>query len=239
VLGHLELALGDAQAAAGHLRALPERLISLGWNDPADSVWPDAIEALVEVGALEDAARYLGRYEALAERSGSVWALATAARCRGLLAAAEGSFDAAFEAFDRALAEHDRMPGTFERGRTLFATGATRRRVRQRGAARRALEAALRIFEEQGAELWARRAVDELQRISGRRPADGELTATELRVARLAAEGRANKEIAATLFMSVHTVEAHLSRVYRKLDVRSRTELAQHTAMAPEADAKP
>jgi DNA-binding CsgD family transcriptional regulator len=60
-----------------------------------------------------------------------------------------------------------------------------------------------------------------------------------LEVARLAAVGRTNKEIAAALFMSVHTVEAHLSRVYRKLGVRSRTQLSQHTAVAAEADAKP
>ena len=145
VLGHLELALGDAQAAAGHLRALPYRLISLGWNDPADSLWPDAIEALVDLGELEEAGRYLESYETLAQRSSSVWALATAARCRGLLAAANGDFDAAFDAFDRALAQHDRMPGRFERGRTLLSYGTARRRARERGAARRALEAALEI----------------------------------------------------------------------------------------------
>src|SRR5438874_1063993 len=239
VLGHLELALGDAQAAAGHLRALPYRLISLGWNDPADSLWPDAIEALVDLGELEEAGRYLESYETLAQRSSSVWALATAARCRGLLAAANGDFDAAFDAFDRALAQHDRMPGRFERGRTLLSYGTARRRARERGAARRALEAALEIFEEQGAELWARRAADELRRISGRRPAGAELTETELRVARLAAEGRANKEIAAAMFMSVHTVEAHLSRVYRKLGLRSRTGLARQAAITPEPEPKP
>ena len=168
-----------------------------------------------------------------------MWALATAARCRGLLAAANGDFDAAFDAFDRALAQHDRMPGRFERGRTLLSYGTARRRARERGAARRALEAALEIFEEQGAELWARRAADELRRISGRRPAGAELTETELRVARLAAEGRANKEIAAAMFMSVHTVEAHLSRVYRKLGLRSRTGLARQAAITAEPEPKP
>ena len=91
----------------------------------------------------------------------------------------------------------------------------------------------------QGAELWARRAADELRRISGRRPAGAELTETELRVARLAAEGRANKEIAAAMFMSVHTVEAHLSRVYRKLGLRSRTGLARQAAITAEPEPKP
>ena len=238
VLGHIELSLGNAQHAAAHLRALPERLVSLGWNDPADTVWPDAIEALVNVGELEQAGTYLKHYEALAERSRSVWALATAARCRGLLAAAQSASEAAFAAFDCALAEHDRMPGTFERGRTLLASGAARRRARQRRAAREALDAALGIFEQQGALVWAQRTADELRRISGRRPAGPDLTHTELRVARLAASGHANKEIAATLFMSVHTVEAHLSHVYRKLGLRSRTELAQHTAISAEAQSK-
>jgi len=239
VLGHLELSLGNPEAAAVHLGALPERLTALGWNDPADSVWPDAIEALVEVGNIERAATYLARYEALAQRSGSVWALATSARCRGLVSAAQGAPDAAREALDHALAEHDRMPGSFERGRTLLACGAVRRRTRQRAAAREALQGALEIFEHQGAHQWARRASDELARISGRRPGGAELTPTELQVARLAAAGRANKEIAAALFMSVHTVEAHLSRVYRKLGIRSRTQLSQHAAVGTEAEAKP
>jgi DNA-binding CsgD family transcriptional regulator len=168
-----------------------------------------------------------------------VWALATSARCRGLFSAAQGSFDAALAAFDQALAEHDRMTGSFERGRTLLACGAVRRRARQRGAAREALQEALEIFEQQGARQWTRRAAEELARISGRRPGNAQLTATELEVARLAAAGRANKEIAAALFMSVHTVEAHLSRTYRKLGVRSRTQLSQHAAIASEAEVKP
>jgi DNA-binding CsgD family transcriptional regulator/DNA polymerase III delta prime subunit len=239
VLGHLELSLGNPEAAAAHLGALPERLTAMGWNDPASSVWPDAVEALVQVGEHNRAATYLARYEALAQRSGSVWALATSARCRGLLSAAQGGFDAAYAAFERALAEHDRMPGSFERGRTLLAYGAVRRRARQRGAAREALQAALEIFEQQGAQQWARRAGEELGRISGRRPGGAELTETELRVARLAVAGRANKEIATALFMSVHTVEAHLSRVYRKLGVRYRTQLSQHPAVVAEAEVKP
>jgi DNA-binding CsgD family transcriptional regulator len=238
VLGHLELSLGNPAAAVAHLGDLPERLTALGWNDPADSAWPDAIEALVEVGELERAVTYVAHYEALAQRSGSVWVLATSARCRGLISAAQGSFDAALTAFDRALAEHDRMPSSFERGRTLLACGAVRRRLRQRGAAREALQAALELFEQQGARQWARRASEELGRISGRRPAGAGLTATELQVARLAATGHANKEIAAALSMSVHTVEAHLSRAYRKLGVRSRTQLSQHPAIAAQAEAK-
>ena len=101
-----------------------------------------------------------------------------------------------------------------------------RRQAQQKKAAREALEQALAIFEELGARLWAEKARAELRRISGRRDASDELTETERRVAELAAHGRTNKEIAAQLFMGVSTVEAHLSHVYRKLGVRSRTDLA-------------
>jgi DNA-binding NarL/FixJ family response regulator len=102
-----------------------------------------------------------------------------------------------------------------------------RRQAQQKKAAREALEQSLAIFEKVGARLWAEKARAELRRISGRRPADEELTETERRVAVLASQGRSNKEIAAELFMGLSTVEAHLSRVYRKLEVRSRTELAR------------
>jgi DNA-binding CsgD family transcriptional regulator len=78
--------------------------------------------------------------------------------------------------------------------------------------------------------MWVDRAREELTRISGRRPASGELTPTEKELAGLVAEGLANKEIAAALHISVHTVEAHLTRIYRKLDVRSRAALASRLA---------
>jgi DNA-binding CsgD family transcriptional regulator len=237
VLGHVELSLGHIDVAAEQLGGLPGRLLTLGWNDPADSVWPDAIEALVAVGELDRAQSYVDSYAELAQRSGSPWALAVAARCRGMLAAARGQPEVAFDAFERALAEHERVPSDFERGRTLLALGSARRRARQRTAARAALEQAREMFDAVGAPLWAARARDELARISGRRPV-AELTATEGRVAGLAASGRANKEIAAELFMSVHTVEAHLSRVYRKLGIRSRTELAQRLPSLGDEPAK-
>ena len=145
-----------------------------------------------------------------------------AARCRGLLSAAEGDLAAAFAAFERALAERRSAPYPLERGRTLLCLGTVRRQAQQKKAAREALEQALAIFEELGARLWAEKARAELRRISGRPPAAEELTETERRVAELAAQGRTNKEIAAELFMGVSTVEAHLSRVYRKLGVRAR-----------------
>jgi DNA-binding CsgD family transcriptional regulator len=230
VLGNLELSLGNLREAGEHLRMLPARLADMGWNDPADIVWPDSIEVLIGLGERDRAGTYLDHYEKQAERSTSRWALAIAARCRGLLASTDGDLDAALAAFDRALAEHDRMEGDFERGRTLLALGAVQRRAKQKRAARESLERAIAIFTQHAALSWLDRAREELERISGRRPGSGALTATEERVAELAGQGLANKEIAAALHISVHTVEAHLTRIYRKLDVRSRSALASRLA---------
>jgi DNA-binding CsgD family transcriptional regulator len=230
VLGFLELSIGDAEAAVHELRPLPAWLVSHGWDEPTDFAWTNTIEALLGVGDFEAARTYLDQYEDRAQRSASPWALATAARCRALLTSAEGDLDTAFDALDRALAEHDRMCCPFEHGRTLLVLGSARRRARRRRAAREALEQALAIFDALGASLWTRRARDELARISGRRPGSSQLTPTEQRVASLAAQGLANKEIASALYMSVHTVEAHLSRTYRKLGIRSRAALAGRLA---------
>lgn len=220
VLGRLELALGHLEEAGDYLRELPARLLAGGANDPTLTVWADAIETLTALGEVDRARSYLEQYEVNARRLGSPWALAAAARCHGLLAAAAGNLPAAFAAFERALAELEEHPYPLERGRTLLCLGTVRRQAQQKRSAREALEQALAVFEELGARLWADKARAELRRISGRRAPSEELTETERRVAELAAQSRSNKEIAAELFMGVSTVEAHLSRVYRKLSVR-------------------
>jgi DNA-binding CsgD family transcriptional regulator len=184
------------------------------------AVWADAIETLIAVGELERAGTLLDTYEADAERLSSPWATAAAARCRGLLAAAEHDVGAAFVAFEVALGVLEAHHYPLERGRTLLCLGTVLRQAQRKRVAREALEAALAVFEELGARLWAERARAELRRISGRAPAPDALTETERRVAELAAGGHTNKEIAAELFMGVSTVEAHLSHVYRKLGVR-------------------
>jgi DNA-binding CsgD family transcriptional regulator len=89
-----------------------------------------------------------------------------------------------------------------------------------------------------GARLWAGRARAELGRIGGRARSDG-LTPTEQRVADLVAEGRSNKEVADALFVSVRTVEANLTRVYAKLGIRSRTELAASRATSGDTPRSP
>jgi DNA-binding CsgD family transcriptional regulator len=233
VLGRIELALGNVEAAAGRLRDLPERFVAAGWNDPTVPAWPDALETLVALGDLAEARNHLESYEFAAERYGSPWAVAAAARCRGLLCAAEGDLDGAFSALERALAGLDAHPYPLERGRTLLCVGIARRQSGEKKAARETLAEALAIFEGIGAGLWAEKARGELSRISGRRGASEELTETELRVAELAAQGRSNKEIAAELFIGLSTVEMHLSRVYAKLGVR-RAGLAARLAAVDE-----
>jgi DNA-binding CsgD family transcriptional regulator len=238
VLGHLELALGNLDAAGGYLRELPRRLLEGGWSDPSlDSVWPDAIEALLGLGEAEQARTYVEQYEALAERS-SRRNRAGAARCRGLLATAEGDLEGAFAAFELALREHEGLAYPFERARTLLALGQAQRKAKQKRASRETLEQALAAFDELGARLWAEKARTELRRISGRRPASAELTETEQRVASLAAEGQSNKAIAAALFVTAHTVDTHLSRIYAKVDVHSRRDLAQRLAITPQDEVK-
>jgi DNA-binding CsgD family transcriptional regulator len=224
-LGRLELVLGNLDAAGEHLRELPGLLLAGGAYDPTLPVWADAIETLIALGEIEQAGGYLDAYEANAGRLGSPLAIAGAARCRGLLAAAQGELGVAFVAFERAQAAGHPYP--LERGRTLLCLGSAHRQAKHKRAARDALDEALAVFEELGARLWAEKARAELRRISGRRRGTDELTETEERVARLASAGRSNKQIAAELFMSVHTVGAHLSRAYRKLDIGSRAELAR------------
>jgi DNA-binding CsgD family transcriptional regulator len=222
-LGRIELMVGDLEAAGNYLGELPGRLLAAGVGDPTLPVWADAIETLIALGELGLAHTYLGSYEEYAEKLGSPWALAGAWRSRGLFLAAEGDHAGAFEAFERSLAYAEAFP--LERGRALLCLGSVRRQAQQKRAAREALDQAIAVFEQLGAPLWAERARAEKARISGRRASSDELTETELRVAGLAAQGRTNKEIAAELYMGTSTVEAHLSRVYRKLGVR-RAELA-------------
>jgi len=227
VLGFLDLSLGNAASANEHLGRAWHLHGSLGTGEPA--MFPfvtDHAEALIELGQHTEAAEVTDWLEGRGRALDRPWALAVAARYRGLMAAADGDFQMAFASLDQALKEHERLPMPFELGRTLLVLGAIRRRAKQKRAAREALEEALSIFERLGAPLWAKKARAEVARIGGRRAVPGELTEAEARVAKLAAAGRTNREIADALFMSVRTVEGHLSRAYAKLGIRSRTELA-------------
>jgi DNA-binding NarL/FixJ family response regulator len=120
----------------------------------------------------------------------------------------------------------------FEHARTLLVVGTVLRRVRRRRDARESLEAARARFTELGAPAWADRAAAELGRLGGRAPSPHALTESERRIAEHVAAGMTNKEVAAALFLTVSTVEAALWKIYRKLDVGSRTELAARVTRA-------
>ncbi len=126
----------------------------------------------------------------------------------------------------------------FERARILLALGRVRRRAKQRKQAREALAEALAIFEQTGSAAWADAARAEVARC-GVRAAEGELTVSERRVADLVAQGMSNREIAAAAFISPKTVEANLARVFRKLGIRSRAQLAVHIALQAAGSPKP
>jgi DNA-binding CsgD family transcriptional regulator len=187
----------------------------------------DYVEALLAAGRAGEAESRLRRLERWARTTGTTWPAVLAARSRGLVREALGDRKASLEAMTEALERHASLPLPFERGRTFLLAGEMRRRAGVKRLAREALEEALSAFEDLGAPLWSMRARRELGRISGRPAASGVLTASEQQVAKLVAAGHSNKEVAAALSVTVRTVEAHLTRIYGKLGVRSRTELAR------------
>jgi len=227
VLGFLELSLGRPAEADAYLSRAVELVEAMGVREPAYfRIVPDEVEALVALGRLEEAEALLAPFEEAGTNLDRAWAMATGARCRALVLAARGDLPAASAAVDEAVIQHDRLPLPFELGRTLLVKGTVQRRAKRKRDARDTLEQALEIFEGLGAVQWAERTRAELARIGGRAPSSVDLTPTETRVAELVAAGGTNREVADALFVSVHTVEANLKRIYRKLGIRSRTELA-------------
>jgi DNA-binding CsgD family transcriptional regulator len=224
LLGFVELSRGNAAEAAQLLEPLPARLRELGYGEPSHlQAIPNLVEAYVELGRLDDARRLHAWYERRARELEHPLGLVQSARCAGMLAGAAGDVEHALARFDAGLAVQ--LPEPLENARTLLARGVVLRRAKRRRDARDALEEARATFDRLGAAHWAARVRGELARIAGRTPSGDALTATEARVAELVVEGRSNKEVAAALFVTVKGVEAHLSRIYRKLGVKSRAEL--------------
>ena len=226
-IGLLELSLGHAEEATVHLLRGVELEASSGYDPCLARLLPDAVEALVAVGRLDDARPLVVSLEASAARHRRPWGRATAARCRGILAAAGGDSDGALASFARAVEEHAHLGQPFELARTLLAMGRVQRRAKQRGAARQSLDRAAGIFESLGAQRWADLARQEQHRIGGRAATPFDLTTTERCVAELVAEGQTNREVADALFMSAKTVETNLTRIFAKLGVSSRREMAR------------
>ena len=218
---------GDAATAVERLGNADRQARTLGWGAPEARRWTaDYAEALLEEGRIEEAVRVIDAWEEDAMRFGGERALAEVARCRGLITAAQGSVDRAVSLLEQAVTQHDEARDAFGRARALLALGVVRRRARQKKSARDAIQEALDGFEQLGAATWIEKARSELGRIGGRSREEG-LTAAERRVAVLVAAGRTNREVAAELFLGERTVAGHLTRIYAKLDVRSRTELAR------------
>jgi DNA-binding NarL/FixJ family response regulator len=211
------------------LRAVWEHTKREGVNDPgAFPVAPDLVEALVDVDALDEARIVTARLEGLAERQEHPWGRISALRCRALVQlASQVEQDEAASALADAAAAYERLGLRFDHARSLLILGRAQRRRRRWAAARAALEEAAAAFDEIDSPGWADQARGELARVGARRPPPaGELTPAQRRVVELAAEGLSNKEIARALFVTVHTVEVHLSHAYSKLGVRSRAQLA-------------
>ena len=225
-LGFLELGLGHAEAAIAELEQVEASAAESGLEDPTYIPWaPDLVEAYVRAGRTADAERASASLTRRAERAAAPLPLAFAARCRGLVD--EAGFEAHFE---EALAEHERADSPLETARTELAYGSRLHRARRRVDGRKRLRAALELFERLGARPWVERTNAELRAAGAihRAPiADpDQLSAQEVRVAMAVAGGATNKQVAAGLFLSPKTIDFHLGRVYRKLGIHSRTELA-------------
>jgi DNA-binding CsgD family transcriptional regulator len=226
-LGDLELGAGRPVEAVDHYRQQLATLDSLGIADVDVSAAPELVEAHLRLGRRAEAGEAAVPYIAAAERKGQPWALARAARCRGLLA----GDDALDPSFQEALDQHALTPDVFEAARTQLAYGSRLRRARQRVQAREYLRAAHETFDRLGAARWADQAAAELA-ASGekarRRDVStlDDLTPQELQIASLLAEGKTTREAAAAVFLSPKTIEYHLRHVYRKLGISSRAELA-------------
>jgi ATP/maltotriose-dependent transcriptional regulator MalT len=227
VLGSAALAGGDlAEADRQFARAVEVEELVHNREPASNRFHADHAEAVIGLGDLNRAELLVQRMEQRAEALPRPWILAASARSRGLLNAATGDLDRALADYQRALTAHETLDMPAEYGRTLLALGRLHRRRNERQRAQDCLSRAAAVFDGAGAPRWAAVAREELGRAQGRRGSSDRLTPTELRVAELAVAGLRNTEIATRLFLSGKTVEANLSRVYRKLGVRSRTELA-------------
>ena len=228
-LAFLETSLGNYGQALATLAPLLANVAAAPHSTEIISAQfvPDAVEAMVALGRLDEAEELVDIVEANGVRLDRAWMRAVGGRCRGMLLAARGDVSGAAKAVTRAMDEHTRLGMPFEQARTQLLLGQIERRQRRRDASATTLRTTVAAFERMGTPLWADRARAELARSdTGRRHAVG-LTAAEQRIAELAASGVTNRDMASTLFISPKTVEANLTRIYRKLNIHSRAELGR------------
>jgi len=232
-LGVLELSCGDAAASWRHLSPVFRDVDEMN-EQLAQLTGAIAIESLVAMGDLPEAERLLALLDdRAAEADSALRPLAD--RCRGLLQAAQGDHDQAIASLERAARDPapPQQMDPFELARTLLALGTVQRQAQHKRAARETLERAAEIFARLGSRLWLEKTRSELKRIGGRTSSGDQLSETERRIVELVIAGRKNAEVAAELSLSPNTVAWNLSKVYRKLGVSSRTELAAHMATNP------
>jgi DNA-binding CsgD family transcriptional regulator len=226
-LGDLALSEGESSEAAARLTALAATLDELGVGDPDLHPGPELVDALLRTGQDGQARQVAERFAADADATGRAWTRGRADRALGLVA----PDDELDERFASALARHGQTRDVFERARTELAYGMRLRRAGRRVDARVPLRDALRTFDALGARIWGATTRTELG-ATGERVAPREgvgpdaLTPQELQVCLLLAEGRTTREAAAALFLSPKTVEYHLRKVYTRLGIHSREELA-------------
>lgn len=226
-LGTIALLRGDIEQAIALLDGVLKQAQELHVNEPAARGRPegDLAQALVTAGRLAEAAAVAAELADIGSCLDRPTLSGIALRVQGLIAAARGELDEAVSLLTGAAEADAASPMPVERGRSLLALGQVQRRRKAKTEARRALQEALDCFTEHGHRPFAQLAEAELAR--GRRAGAGSvLTASEQRVADLVAAGYTNREVAARLSMSVRTVETHVGSVFRKLGVRSRSELA-------------
>jgi DNA-binding NarL/FixJ family response regulator len=240
VLGFIELSMDDHVAAHAWLAPLVTWHEVVGIREPSlRGFVPDEIEALVALGETAQADALLTGYEADTARLGRSSAALAAARARAVLVAASGDPRAAAAMLEDRLDRLRPQSQPFERARAMLTLGAIQRRTLSRKAARASLESAQATFTELGARVWSEKVAALLggQRTDRSTSGAPALTPGEQRVAELVAGGATNREAADRLFVSVRAIEVHLTSIYRKLGVSSRTQLAVWMATGPSAQA--
>jgi DNA-binding CsgD family transcriptional regulator len=228
-LGRLELGLGHPDAAIAELRDGTRLDLGQAQNVPVMAPF-DLVEALLQSGRGSEALETLDRIER--GFSGRPWELAGMARCRGMLEP-DSSYSTSLE---RSIRGFSAMSMPFEQARSELCLGERLRREGARREAREHLHLALATFERLDAHPWSERARREVRATGETLQARDastrdDLTPQELQIALQVALGKTNKEVGAALFISPKTVELHLSRAFRKLGIRSRSELIRDFAI--------
>jgi DNA-binding CsgD family transcriptional regulator len=243
VLGVVAVCEGDFATAVARFRAVWSHCEREGVDEPG--VFPvgaELAEAALAIDQRPLATDVIERLARLATEQAHPWGSVSVRRCRALLVlSGVAAWDeAAHEELLRVAGDYAGLGWHFDAGRTLLALGREARRARKWAIARAALSDAASRFDALGCLGWSDHARSILEGLAGRKPGKpGDLTPSERRAAVLASEGRSNKQIAAAMFVSVHTVEVHLGRAYGKLGVESRSQLAKALAGAPTEAATP